>query len=57
MGTNDPRDEAIYDPRGMVGRNYKEDHSRGTTKHCFVQNMKALGLVVSEKKIVLCFFP
>ena len=39
----------------MVGRNYKEDHSRGTTKHCYVQNMKALGLVVSEKKIVLCF--
>ena len=26
-----------------------------TTKHCFIQNMKALGLVVSEKKIFLCF--
>ena len=26
-----------------------------TTTHCNVQNMKALGLVVSEKKIFLCF--
>ena len=87
------------DPRGMVGRIYKEDHytllhtkyeSSGpcgfgeedflcfthvphgvgpvwtpgarlagfikrTTIHCYTQNMKALGLVVSEKKIFLCF--
>ena len=28
-----------------------------TTIHCYTQNMKALGLVVSENKIVLCFFP
>ena len=26
MGANDPRSRAIYDPRGMVGRIYKEDH-------------------------------
>ena len=26
-----------------------------TTIHCFTQNMKALGLVVSEKKIFLYF--
>ena len=26
MGANDPRDGAIFDPRGMVGRIYKEDH-------------------------------
>ena len=26
-----------------------------TTIHCYTQNMKALGLVVSEKKIFLCF--
>ena len=26
-----------------------------TTKLCYIQNMKALGLVVSEKKIFLCF--
>ena len=23
---NDPRDGAIFDPRGMIGRIYKEDH-------------------------------
>ena len=89
------RGRAIFDPRGMVGRIYKEDDytllntkyessgpcgfgeedffyvfpmPRGggaiwtlgarlagfikrTTIHCFTQNMKALGLVVSEKKI------
>ena len=95
------------DPRGMVGRIYKEDHytllhtkyeSSGpcgfgeedffyvfsivclwelmapgagplstpgawlagfikrTTTHCFIQNMKALGFVVSEKKIFFMFF-
>ena len=26
MGANDPQGEAIFDPRGMVSRNYKEDH-------------------------------
>ena len=26
-----------------------------TTTHCYIQNMKALGLVFSEKKIFLCF--
>ena len=39
------------DPRGTVGRIYKENHY--TLLH--TQNMKALGLVVSEKKIFLCF--
>ena len=39
------------DPRGTVGRIY-----RRTTIHCYTQNMKALGLVVSEKKIFLCFY-
>ena len=99
MGANDPRGEAIFDPRGMVGRIYKEDHytllhtkyeSSGpcgfgdifcfphdvpgagpvwipgarlagfikrTTKHCYTQNMKALGILVSEKKICFTFFP
>ena len=28
-----------------------------TTIHCYTQNMKALGLVVSEKKIFFMFFP
>ena len=26
MGANDPRGGAIFDPRGMAGRVYKEDH-------------------------------
>ena len=26
MGANDPGGGAIFDPRGMVGRIYKEDH-------------------------------
>ena len=26
MGANDPRGGAIFDPSGMVGRIYKEDH-------------------------------
>ena len=38
------------DTRGTVGRIYKEDHYTWLK-----QNMKALGLVVSEKKIFLCF--
>ena len=29
---------------------------KGLTKHCFKQNIKALGLMVSEKKIFLRFF-
>ena len=28
---------------------------KGLTKHCFTQNIKALGLMVSEKKIFLHF--
>ena len=27
------------------------------TKHCFTQNIKSLGLMVSEKKIFFKFFP
>ena len=26
MGANDPRGGDIFDPRGMIGRIYKEDH-------------------------------
>ena len=29
----------------------------GLTKHCFTQNIKALCLMVSEKKIFFTFFP
>ena len=28
---------------------------KGLTKHCFIQNIKALGLMVSEKKIFYVF--
>ena len=28
-----------------------------TTRHCYTQNMKALGFLVSEKKIFFMFFP
>ena len=52
MGANDPRGGAIFDPRGMIGRIYIEDHS-----HCYIQNMKALGLVVLEKMIFFMLFP
>ena len=38
------------DPKSTVGRIYKEE----PIVHCYKQNMKALGLVVSEKKIFLC---
>ena len=99
MEDNDPQGGAIFDPRSMAGRIYKEDHyilrhtkyeSSGpcgfgeedffmfshdapgagpvgtpgarmagfikkTTILCYIQNLKALGLVVSEKKIFLCF--
>ena len=48
MGTNDPRGGAIFDPRGMVGRIYKEDHY--TLLHT---KRKSSGLVVLE--IFLCF--
>ena len=92
MGANDPWGGAIFDPRGMIGRIYIEDHYtllhtkyksfgscgfgedffffshdtpgagpvwtpgarlagfiKRTTIQCYIQNMKALGLVVLEK--------
>ena len=27
---------------------------KGITKHCYTQNIKALGLIVSQKKIFVC---
>ena len=49
-----PRGGAHMGPRGTVGRIYKEDHY--TLLHTnYTQNMKALALVVLEKKIFLCF--
>ena len=52
METIDPQGVAKFDPRGMIGTIYVEDIS-----HCHLQNIKAVGPVVSEKKIFLMFFP
>ena len=30
---------------------------KGTTKHCYIQNINALGFVDLEKNFVYCFFP
>ena len=46
METIYPRGVAKFDPRGMAGTIYVEDHS-----HCHIQNIKAVCPVVSEKKI------
>ena len=52
MGANDPQGGAIFDPGAWSAGFIKKN-----TIHCYIQNMKALGLVVSEKKIFICFFP
>ena len=50
MADNDaPRAGPVWTPGARLARYIK----RATT-HCYIQNMKALGLVVSEK-IILCF--
>ena len=46
MGANDPWGGAFFDPRGMVGRIYKEDHC--TLLHTKYESF-------SEKKIFVCF--
>ena len=46
MGAHDPQGMTNLDPRGMVGGIYIE-----TTKHCYILNLLALGLLASEKKI------
>ena len=45
-----PRGGARMDPRGTVGRIYKEDHY--TLLHT---KYESSGLVISKKKIFLCF--
>ena len=52
LGANDPRPGAgsFLTPGPWLAGFIKR-----TTKHCYTQNMKALGLVVSEKKIFLYF--
>ena len=53
MGANDSRGGAIFDHRGMIGRIYIEEW----IIHWSTQHMKALGHMVSEKKIFFMFFP
>ena len=50
-----PRGGARMDPRGTVGSIYKEDHYT-LLYTCIHKNIKALGLVFSEK-IFYVFFP
>ena len=45
-----PRGTAKFDPRGMNGTIYVR-----TISHCYIPNIKAVGLMVSEKKIFLVF--
>ena len=45
MGDNNPRGMAYLEPSSMVGMIYVGD------KHCYIQNLLALGLMVSDKKI------
>ena len=53
MADNDaPRAGPVWTPGPWLAGFIKR-----TTIHCYTQNMKALGLVVSEKKIFFMFFP
>ena len=53
MADNDaPRAWPIWTPGSQLAGIIK-----GLTKHCFTQNINALGLMVSEKKIFFYFFP
>ena len=45
-----PRAGPVWTPGAQLAGFIKR-----TTKHCYTQNMEALTLVVSEKKIFLCF--
>ena len=45
-----PRVGTVWTPGAWLAGSIKR-----TTTHCYTQNMKALGLVVSEKKIFLWF--
>ena len=42
---------------GPKGHDWQDlcTYMKGTTKHCYILNIQALGLVVSGKKIFLCY--
>ena len=50
MDTIDPLGMAKFDPGALLAQ-----FIMGTTKHCYIQNIEALGLLVSEKKIFVSF--
>ena len=50
MDTIDPLGMAKFDPGAWLAQ-----FIMGTTKHCYIQNIEALGLLVSEKKIFVSF--
>ena len=51
MGANDPQGGAIFDPRVMVGRIYKEDHY--TLLHTKYERFGPYGF--GEEDFFLCF--
>ena len=51
MRVNDPRGGAIFDPRGMVSRIYKEDHN--TLLHTKYESSGPCGF--GEEDFFLCF--
>ena len=46
-----PPGQGLYGPQGALLAGF----INRTTIHCYIQNMKALGIVVSEKKIFYVF--
>ena len=50
MGANDPQGGPFLTPGAWLAQFIKR-----TTIHCYLQNMKALDLVVSERKIFYAF--
>ena len=53
MGANDPRGGAIFDPRGMIGRSYKNDYY--TLLHTKYEGSGPCGF--GEEEMFLCFAP
>ena len=53
MGANDPRGGAIFDPRGMIGRIYIEDHY--TLLHTKYESFGPCGF--GEEDFFFMFFP
>ena len=53
MGANDPRGGAIFDPRGMIGRIYIEDHY--TLLHTKKESFGPCGF--REEDFIFIFFP